>query len=98
MQIASSSPPFWRNLLAALANLFALLIYIVGLLSPLTPSEGTPDLLSIFIFVGLPVTILCWCLRVCNSRPAMLFFGVQLATVIGFFAYLFLLQLGAFRG
>ena len=98
MQIASSPPPLWRNFLVAIANLFALLFYAVGLLSPLTPSEGTPDLVSISIFVGIPIAILGWCLRVCSSLPATLLFGLQLAAVVGSFAYLFLLQSGALSG
>ena len=57
MLTASALTPIWRSLLLAAANLMALLIYAVGLVSPLTPSEGSPSLLVILMFVGIPVTI-----------------------------------------
>lgn len=98
MQIAASLRPFWRSLLIAIANLLALLIYAVGLIAPLTPSEGTPSLLEIVIFVGIPTAILGWCIHACSSRPAALLLGLQLFAVLGFFTHLLLMQSGALNG
>lgn len=98
MQIATSPPPFWRSLLIAIANLLALLIYAFGLIAPLTPSVGTPSLLEIVIFVGIPAAILGWCIHICSSRPVALFLGLQLFAVLGFFAHLLLMQSGALNG
>jgi hypothetical protein len=46
---------------AALANAAAVLWYGVGLLSPLTPSYGTPSAAELLVFVGLPVAVLGTC-------------------------------------
>jgi hypothetical protein len=52
MLSAFAFTPIWRSLLLTAANLMALLIYAVGLVAPLTPSEGSPSLLVILMFVG----------------------------------------------
>ena len=90
--------PHWRSLLLVLANLGALLVYAVGLIAPLTPSEGVPSLPVILFFVGLPVVLLGWCIRACGSRLGVAFFGVQLAAILAFSTHLLLLQLGALHG
>ena len=41
-----------------MANALALLLLAIGLLSPLTPSEGTPSFLELAIFAGCPFFIL----------------------------------------
>jgi hypothetical protein len=98
MLTASALTPIWRSLLLTIANLMALLIYAVGLIAPLTPSEGFPSLAVILMFVGIPVAILAWCIRACGSRLAALFFGLQLGAVLGFSAWLLHLQVGALYG
>lgn len=98
MPTASALTPIWRSLLLATANLMALLIYAAGLVAPLTPSEGSPSLVVILMFVGIPVAILAWCIRACGSRLAALFFGLQLVAVLGFSASLLHLQVGALYG
>ncbi|NOT11953.1 MAG: hypothetical protein HOP23_09000 [Methylococcaceae bacterium] len=98
MLTVSALTPIWRSLLLAAANLMALLIYAFGLVAPLTPSEGSPSLVAILMFVGIPVAILAWCVRACDSRIAALFFGLQLVAVLGFAASLLFLQVGALYG
>jgi len=95
MQTEFSLTPFWRSFLIMAANFIALLIYAVGLIAPLTPSEGLPSLIEIFVFVGGPVAILGWCIYTCASRVTALFFGLQLAVVLVFSATLLYGQLGA---
>lgn len=91
----TASTPAKRNFLLTAANLMALLIYAVGMVAPLTPSAGSPSLAAILMFVGVPVAILAWCIRACDSRLAALFFCLQLVAVLGFSASLLCLQLGA---
>jgi hypothetical protein len=98
MLSAFALTPIWRSLLLTAANLMALLIYAVGLVAPLTPSEGSPSLLVILMFVGIPVAILAWCIRACGSRLAALFFGLQLVAVLGSSASLLHLQVGVLYG
>jgi protein-S-isoprenylcysteine O-methyltransferase Ste14 len=47
-----------RILALFIANGFALAIFGVGLLSPLTPSEGCPTLADWMLFVVLPLVLL----------------------------------------
>lgn len=98
MLATSALTPYWRSLLLELANLVALIVYAVGLIAPLTPSEGVPSLPVILPFVGLPVVLLGWCIRACGSRLGAVFFGVQLAAILAFSTLLLLLQSGALRG
>lgn len=98
MLTAAALTPIRRSLLLTAANLIALLIYAVGLVAPLTPSEGFPSLVVILMFVGVPVAILVWCIRACGSRLAALFFGLQLVAVLGLSVSLLHLQIGALYG
>lgn len=45
---------------AALASIAAWLLFGVGLISPLTPSEGHPGILALAVFVAAPVLIFSW--------------------------------------
>jgi hypothetical protein len=47
-----------RSVGLALASVTAWLVFAVGLIAPLTPSEGMPHPTEILIFVGLPVSLL----------------------------------------
>jgi hypothetical protein len=98
MLTTSALTLYWRSLLLVLANLVALLVYAVGLIAPLTPSEGVPSLPVILSFVGIPVVLLAWCIRACGSRLSAVFFGVQLAAILAFLTHLLLLQMGALHG
>lgn len=73
------------------AYLIAWSVYAVGLLAPLTPSEGSPALWEILVFLGFPVAILFWCTRFVVSRLAAIFASLQLVAVLGFYAWLLLL-------
>lgn len=91
MLTTSALTPYLRSHLLVLANLVALLVYAVGLIGPLTPSEGEPSLPVILSFVGMPVVLLVWCIRACGSRLGAVFFGVQLAAVLAFSTHLLVL-------
>lgn len=39
------------------AAVFAILLFVVGLLSPLTPSEGTPSISYLLIFLVVPLLV-----------------------------------------
>jgi len=82
-----------RVVLDVAVNLAALLIYAVGLIAPLTPSEGLPSLMDIVVFVGIPVALLFWCIRASRSRLIALIVGLQIATVLFFSASLLQMQL-----
>ena len=46
-----------RKFVPMLMGFMALIIYGVGLISPLTPSEGGPSLAMLLIFVGIPLVL-----------------------------------------
>lgn len=46
------------KVLAIIGNILALLAFALGLLSPLTPSEGTPTIGAIATFVAFPLVLL----------------------------------------
>jgi len=47
-----------KNKYIVAGNIFAILLLAMGLLSPLTPSEGTPTIIELLIFAVLPLLIL----------------------------------------
>jgi hypothetical protein len=47
-----------RALWAVILNMIAVILYGAGLLSPLTPSEGIPNMGEIFVFAIIPVVFL----------------------------------------
>jgi hypothetical protein len=93
----SITNPFLRIFLIALTNALALCVYALGLLAPLTPSEGLPSV-PVLLFVGLPVLLLGGCIRVAGAKWWAGFFGLQILAILAFTAYLLLLQSGAFAG
>ena len=98
MPTVSALTPLRRSSFVVFAHLMAWSVYAVGLVAPLTPSEGSPSLWEILAFLGIPVAILFWCTRVVVSRLAAMFAGLQLVAVLGFSAWLLLLQWGALHG
>jgi hypothetical protein len=90
--------PFFRIFLFALTNALALCVYALGLIAPLTPSEGLPSVAVLLLFVGLPVALLGVCIRVAGKKWWAGFFGLQILAILAFTVYLLLLQSGAFAG
>jgi hypothetical protein len=94
----SITNPFLRIFLIALTNALALCVYALGLIAPLTPSEGLPSVAVLLLFVGLPVALLGACIRVAGTKWWAGFFGLQILAIMAFTTYLLLLQSGAFAG
>ncbi len=90
--------PFLGIFLFALTNALALCVYALGLISPLTPSEGLPSVPVLLLFVGLPVALLGACIRVAGKKWWAGFLGLQILAIMAFTTYLLLLQSGAFAG
>ena len=64
-----------------IANTCALLILTAGLLSPLTPSEGSPSLLELAIFAGGPLFILSVMIYKAKSRIAKFVFIAEITII-----------------
>lgn len=80
-----------RMALAGL-NLFACLLYAVGLISPLTPSEGIPRLTDLlFFFVG-PIALMSFVALRARSRDLKALVFLQIAAVVGFTSWLLWVQ------
>ncbi len=64
-----------------IANAFAILLLVIGLLSPLTPSEGTPTFLEVAIFAGGPLFILGVMIYKTENRMAKFIFFTEIAII-----------------
>lgn len=81
------------KVLAIIGNMLAFAIYGIGLVSPLTPSEGLPGIGSLLTFVGLPLLLLMYAACVYSSRAAKTAVRLQALMVTSFTAWLIYLQL-----
>ena len=84
-----------NKVLAIIGNVLALFIYGVGLLSPLTPSEGLPTIGSLITFVGLPLAFLVNAWRGYSHPLPKYAVAFQGLLILAFTGRLFLLQAGA---
>lgn len=73
---------------------FAWFAYGIGLISPLTPSEGVPSLLELAIFALGPVGLLILLARRVRSVTWKIMMIVQAAVIIAFTTWLLALQAG----
>lgn len=64
-------------------------LFAVGLLSPLTPSEGYPRLIDIVVFVGVPVLLLGLVAYRMRRPLARGFVLLQLVGIVGVSVWLF---------
>jgi hypothetical protein len=62
-----------RAIFILLIAVISLLLLIIGLLSPLTPSEGTPILLALFVFAGLPILLPCIGIAIAKKTSEKIF-------------------------
>ena len=73
---------------AVFSNVLALALYMVGLIGPLTPSEGMPTAFNILLFAVIPVTILLICWRAYQGRTAKAAALVQALLIVAFSGWL----------
>jgi hypothetical protein len=71
---------------AALASIAGWLLFAVGVVSPLTPSEGYPGPLTLAIFLGAPALLFGWLGMKATTRFVRVAGLVQLF-VLGWFAW-----------
>ena len=60
----------------------AWLIFAVGLIAPLTPSEGMPHPIEIAVFVGLPILLLAMVATKVRTRAGRTAAILQLGTIL----------------
>jgi hypothetical protein len=71
----------------------ATVTYMLGLVAPLTPSEGVPDLWELLVFLALPCVVLAVCAYAAQSRVAKALLVAQLFLFGGFGSWLLYFQL-----
>ena len=81
-----------KAVMIAGADLFAMLLYAVGLIVPLTPSEGMPRPWEILVFVAGPVALLAACLRASRTVAAGIVILMQILLVVTFTGWLLWIQ------
>jgi hypothetical protein len=82
-----------KNILIILGCIFSWFIYGVGLISPLTPSEGMPSVLELAAFFGLPILILIYCWIQSATLWAKTMMIIQGTVIIGFTGWLISIQI-----
>ena len=80
------------SLVASFLNVAGVLLYGLGLVSPLTPSEGMPNVLELFVFMACPVAFLSVSLFLSRTRVARAITVVEITGIVGFTAWLLWLQ------
>jgi hypothetical protein len=81
-----------RTVVAISLNLVGVLLYAVGLIGPLTPSEGMPNLVDVIVFAVCPVGLLVISLFISRWLAARLIASLEIAGIAGFTGWLLWLQ------
>jgi hypothetical protein len=86
-----------RLLLALAFNMLGVLLYVFGLVAPLTPSHGHPSVSVVLIFVGGPIAFV-WLASSCiSSIAARIFLYIEILLFAGFSCYVLFVVEGHFR-
>ena len=82
------------DLCRTLASALAIVCYGFDLLSPLTPSHGTPSFTKLAIFVGVPLVVLGSGSGLVRTFPLRLIHATEALGIIAFSSWLLWLQAG----
>lgn len=83
-----------KKALAVVGNLLAWFSFGVGLLSPLTPSEGLPEIGMLLSFVMFPLFLLLHAWRTYERRFSKAAVALQAAVMLGAAIWLLIVQSG----
>ena len=83
-----------RSILVVVLHVLAWLVFGIGLLSPLTPSEGTPRALDLGVFVAGPVVLLTGALAVSRRFPSKGLAILGIGAIVAAAGWLLRLQQG----
>ena len=81
-----------RTAAALSVNLVGMLIYAVGLISPLTPSVGMPSLIEVIAFAGCPVGLLLISAFMSRMLAVRLIASFEIAGIAAFTGWLLWLE------
>lgn len=93
----TAAPVVWKQVVALCYSLAALGLFAIGLIAPLTPSQGTPSPLALAIFVGGPLALIWLSYRWVTSGFVRLALILEALLIVGVTGMLLALQLGWFR-
>ena len=91
----ASDRPRQYSTLSVLLNVFALLLYLIALAAPLTPSHGFPSAWVLLVFAGGPMALIWAAARL--WRDARTFFYGEILVLAGFTGYWLVFVGGPFR-
>lgn len=83
-----------KKTLAVIGNFLAILLFCMGLISTLTPSEGILGIIDLLVWLGFPLALFFHAWRTYSSNGAKISVVVQVAMVFGVTVWLLLLQSG----
>jgi hypothetical protein len=75
----------------------ALIVFVFGVIAPLTPSHGLPSLWSLLTFAVAPFAMVAFASRFVTSRIARFACYLEAGAILGFTLYLVVLESGALR-
>jgi hypothetical protein len=81
-----------RAIGVTLLNVLAVLVFSLGLLSPLTPSYGVPRPVDVILFVGVPIMLVAAAFAFSRWWQAKLLAIAELGTILATASWLFWLQ------
>ncbi|MEM0930437.1 MAG: hypothetical protein AAGI89_14210 [Pseudomonadota bacterium] len=79
-----------RFLASAIVSIAGMVMIFIGILAPLTPSEGMPSLETVFIYALLPLAMIAVSISYTTSTVFRLFLTVVLIGAIFVLGYIFL--------
>lgn len=82
----------FRTALVVVGSFLAICIYGVGLLAPLTPSEGVAALSDMLLFAGVPTGLLLGCGWLSGSKATRILLWSLAIVVLAFSTHLVFLQ------
>jgi len=79
-----------RFLASAIVSIAGIVMIFIGVLAPLTPSEGLPSLETVFIYAILPLAMIAVSISYTTSTFFRLFLTIVLISAIFVLGYVFL--------
>jgi hypothetical protein len=76
-----------RAILIFLLAATSMLLLVIGLIAPLTPSEGTPKGWELFIFAGVPIFLPCIGIAIAKKPSEKVFSVVTEIIVLSILAW-----------
>ncbi len=90
-----TSTDWTRTEVLGVANVLAPLLYGIGLISPLTPSEGRPGLGEVVVFVAIPLLVILYTVAVVRIALIRAVLLLEAGIIVGLTVLVLRVQAGS---